>query len=209
MVREGPVGLHVERVRLDPRHALEHGGQRVPRHAVGRVDGHADLAPEARELRHVRGVVLEYLALRLLARLRDRRGIGQSAQLLDLGDARVLRDRLRALAAQLHAVVLARVVARRHAQAAVALERPDGEVRHGRLREPEADHVRARVTHALADRVGDLGRVRAHVLADDQALRLQEARERVADLLRERGVELGRHDAPDVVGLEDPHGPRR
>ena len=121
---------------------------------------------------------------------------------LDLGQAGVLPDGERARPAQLHAVVLGRVVAggehrRRRVEAA------GGEVAEVGGGQAEVDDVGARHQRALGEG-GDqrFGR-RPGVAADEHAGRPGEGHEGVADAPGDRLVELVGIDPANVIGLED------
>src|SRR5215471_18423967 len=121
----------------------------------------------------------------------------------DVQEAGVAADGQRALADDLHARVLLRIVRRGDRDPAVEPELTDREVDHLRPDQPEIEHVRA-----LGDRPAchglDHGRRRgAHVVADRDPVRLEDLHEGTADRLRTPLVELGRVDPADVVGLED------
>ena len=121
---------------------------------------------------------------------------------LDLGQAGVLADRQRARPAQLHAVVLGRVVAGGEHRGR-RVERAGGEVAEVGGGQPEVDDVGAGDQRALGEG-GDqrLGR-RAGVAADEHAGRPGERHEGVADAAGDRFVELVGIDPANVIGLED------
>ena len=78
-----------------------------------------------------------------------------------------------------------------------------GEVHHVRRRQPDVDHVDALAAHAVGERV-DQGRAgRSHVAADEQLVGPGVAGEGHAEGAGDIGVQLVRHRAADVVGLDD------
>ena len=206
MVGEAPVRLHEERAGGQPREPRQDPGERVPGHPVGGVDGQGDVPLHVAEGRHVGGVGLVEVELLQGPAGSDGPGVGLSAHALDVRDAVGAGDRSRTTRAQLHAVVLPGVVTGGHAEPAVHILGPDGEVRHRRRGKADADDIRPRVSHPLDDRLCDLGGMHPHVPADEQALGAEKAGKRMTDPAGDVGVELGGVDAADVVGLEDSHG---
>jgi hypothetical protein len=191
VVGERAVELGEDRLRADARARARGSAQRVAGHPVGAVDRDRDVALEPREPRDVVGVGREQVALLERAAPRGGRRLGPATMrsMSRMPFAAEIGVAPRPL--ELHAVVLARVVAGGDVQAAVAVGRADREVAHGRAGEPDVDHVRARAPHALDDRRGDRRRVRAHVAPDHEPLRTEELRESTSDPPRELGVQLG------------------
>ena len=149
----------------------------------------------------------------LLDRARRAAGLGEAGldEPADVLDARVARQRDRALAHELGARVGLRVVRGGAHEPAVEPARADEEVEHLRADHPGVEHVGALGGHALAVARGELGRGQAHVAAEAEpqvrralAGQLGEhAHERAADLLGDVPVDLVAVQAADVVGLED------
>ena len=122
---------------------------------------------------------------------------------LDLGEPGVDADRAGAREAELDAVVLSRVV-RGGEHRARGVERAGGEVHQVGRGQPEVDDVDALLEHAVGERVDQLRAGRAHVAADEHPIGAStEAGEADTERVRDLGVELIGHRAPDVVGLDD------
>ncbi len=210
VVGEGAVELEEDRGQLDPHRLQDRPVDRG--HAVGGVGHHLQrlaVAPLAQEGEDVVLVGLEDLAVSDLAGSGGLRQIPFLDLLLHQGDAVIAGDRPGAVAAELEAVVLRRVVARRHLHAAGRLEVADREVVHRRRREADVEHVEPGVGEP-ADQGGlQPHAVLAHVAADHHriavraVLRVQHVLEGEADLVRDLLVELRGDDPPDVIGLED------
>ena len=132
---------------------------------------------------------------------------GSSTHALDVEDAVRAEIGRAPSRAQLHAVVLARVVAGGHVQPAVAVLRADREVGHRRRGEPDVDHVATGVAHAL-----DHARRRSPASAcacrarPPGAWPSGSARRRCRCACASAASSSVGYDAADVVGLEDPHG---
>ena len=210
VVGEGAVQLEVERHDVQ-RQPGEHLGHRVAGHPVARVDDHPQRSAgrQVDQAAQVGRVVGEHVALLDGARhgARSRRDALLDG-LADRRQAGVRADGRRARPAQLDAVVLGRVVAGGEHRAG-DVEGARGEVEHVRARQPDVDHVEAVRGDALGERVDQVGRRRAHVVADDDhtglgRLRPQQPGQRRADLADERRVDLLTDDASDVVRLD--HG---
>ncbi|GAB3863139.1 hypothetical protein GCM10027610_109100 [Dactylosporangium cerinum] len=136
--------------------------------------------------------------------------------LADLGETRVLPDRLRPLLAQLDAVVLGRVVTGRE-HGARQVQRAGGEVQQVRRTESRLDHVGALGPHPVRERgrerrAGLAHVVRGHHPVGELAAAAQRLHKRPAEGLGDRLVELVGHRPPHIVGLDDPaqvdHSPR-
>ena len=125
-----------------------------------------------------------------------------SAMRADVLQAVVAADRPRALAHELHAVVVRRVVARRDHDAAVHLARERREVDDLGAAEADVVDVDARVEQALLERLAELLARQADVATDDHLLRLDELRVGAADAIGDVLVQLVRDAAAQVVGLE-------
>jgi hypothetical protein len=87
--------------------------------------------------------------------------------------------------------------------APVERERADGVVEHLGPDHADVHHVRAAVRGAADGRLRHRGRRQPHVTADGDRLRLELLDVGAADRVGALLVELGRIEAPDVVGLED------
>ena len=174
VVGEGAVELEVHRDQVEGQ-AVEHGGHGVPAHAVARVDHDLQGADggEVDQGQEMGRVVGQRVALDDRARLRGRGRRALPRPLLDqradLGEAGVLADRRRALAAHLDAVVLGRVVrggehgARQVEGAGRVVELVGG------AQSDERD-VRAERCRAARESRGETGRGGAHVVADDDGV---------------------------------------
>ena len=202
MVREGSVRLRVERG-VGNREPFEH--LRFPRaHAVGEVAGEADGPLEVGVLADEGGVFFADVGLRHRA---GRRGLRREGFLrddaLDVGDARRARNRDRALAAELEAVVLLGVVRGGDHHRSVATERTVAEVTDRRRGEPQIDHVGAELRRAAGERFEERDGGRADVAGDRDFLAGEEGDERACDVVGDLGRELGAVYAADVVSFED------
>jgi hypothetical protein len=213
VVRELAVGLPVGRDQLEPVETLEDRAYHRPGHPVAAVEHHLQRPDRGRVDERERAlgelaVDVDRLhaprrAFRLPEPFRDQRP--------DVADARVARERQRALAHQLRPGVRLRVVRGGAHQPAVELARADEEVEHLGPDHPGVDHVRSLGHHPVAVARGELRRGQPHVapeadpeLADRPAVQPAEnPRERAADLLGDVAVDLLAVEAADVVGLED------
>ena len=120
---------------------------------------------------------------------------------LDLAEA-VGVDRLGALQAHLHAVVLGGVVrGREHHPGPVAVA--GGEVHEVRRRQADVDDVDALAEHPVGERGDELGARRTHVPADQHLVGVGVAGEGDTECPGHISVELIRNGAADVVGLDD------
>src|SRR6478752_3523306 len=219
VVREGAVELEVERDDLEwqlgqPAARAEHGRHRVAAHAVAGVDDDLERARTGQvdEAAQEGGVVTEQIARRHRAGTPGRvREAGPTVEqplgeVADLGETRVLAHGAGRRPAQLDAVVLGRVVARRE-HGAGEVEGAAGVVEAVGRAEPDDGHVDAARGHTGGEGRGELRRARAHVVADDDTA----GPVRDGDDLGERGAEgvghVGRelvgHDSTYVVGLDE------
>lgn len=223
MVGERAVQLEVQRDDRQRQALAEHRGDGVAAHAVAGVDDDRQRpdAGEVDQAAQVGRVGLQHAVL--LDRALPGRGRGLAPALqdrlrafADLGQAGVLPDRLRALLAQLDAVVLGRVVAGREHRAR-QVQRAGGEVQQVRRAEPRLDDVGALGPHPRGEgrrerRTRLAHVVRGHDALDKLAAVTQRLHERPAERLGDRLVELVGHRPPHVVGLDDPaqvdHSPR-
>ncbi len=158
VVGERAVELEVKRDRGD-RQALEHRRHCVAAHAVARVDDHLQRADarDVDQLLEVLGVAGEQVPARNRAR---RAVVGRNPvrdHPLDLGQASLDADRLRARLAELDAVVLGRVVARGDHRAG-DVEETARVVHHVGRAQPAVDDVRALRRRAAAERRGERAR---------------------------------------------------
>src|SRR5690606_23596851 len=122
-------------------------------------------------------------------------------------EAGVLADRAGAGQAELDAVVLGRVV-RGGEHRPRGVEAARGEVQEVGRAQPHVHDVQALALDALGEGGGQLDAARPHVAPDDDPVGPaagggDEAGEGRADAVAELGVQLVRHRAPHVVGLED------
>ena len=216
VVREGAVELEVERQQFDAA-GLEQGpvDRTHPVRGVGcqsQLRAVAGLERSIEEGEHVLGV-LRFDARRVdpPGRYRRLRLLSQGV-LLDDRDAVVSRHRHGAGEAELQAVVLGPVVARRDLDAAGGAEPAGGEVVHRRRGETDVQDIEARRGQSVAERLGQRHAVRTHVAADDDrtgafrsliACEVDEVAESHADPARQLLVQLSRIEAADIVGLED------
>ena len=126
--------------------------------------------------------------------LADARGLREPARLRELPDVLtrpgVAADRTRALAHELHAVVVGRVVARRHHDAAVHLARERREVDDLRAAEADVVDVDAGIEQALLQRLAEQFAREADVPTDDDPLRLDELGIGAPDAVRDVLVEF-------------------
>ncbi len=122
---------------------------------------------------------------------------------LELGNAGIAGERQRALADELHAVVLRRVVRRRHRRAAVETAIGDAEVEHLGGDHAEAGHPGSGGLGADRKGGGELGRRQPRIVPDGQPASAELGGQRGADAPGAFGVELLRVQAANVVGLED------
>ena len=120
----------------------------------------------------------------------------------DILQAIVAADGPRALADELHAVVVRRIVARRDHDAAVHLARERREVDDFGAAEADVVDVDAGVQQALLQRLAEQLAREPDVAADDHALRLHELRIRAADTIRDVLVQFVRDATAQVVRLE-------
>ncbi len=203
VVRERPVRLEVARDDVELGEALEHRRKHRSRHAVRRVDH--DLQRPKRTLVDEREHLVDEAAPDVLsanlAALLDRAeaGLGPSPHVVE---TRVAAHGKRALADDLHARVLLRVVRGGHAHAAVEPELADRVVDHLGPDHSQVEHVGTAVCRALDQRLRHRRRGEAHVPADGDRARLELLDERPADAVGAVLVELRRVDPADVVGLE-------
>ena len=202
-VRERAVRLVVHLDELERQERLELVDDQ-PRAAVAGV--HDDL--ERLQLRaiDVRQQVLDVLGHDVHGEaLTDARGRRELARLCDPADvlqAVVAADRPRALAHELHAVVVRRVVARRDHDAAVHFARERREVHDLGAAEADVVDVHARIEQPLLEGLAELLARQADVAPDDHLLRLDELRVRAADAIGDVLVQLGRDAPAQVIGLE-------
>ena len=192
------------------RQPAEHLGHGVAGHPVAGVDDDAQ-RPRRRQVdqaAQVGGVVGEHVAL--LDGAGDGAGRRRRNALLDgladRGQPGVGADRGRARPAELDPVVLRGVVAGGE-HGAGHVEGAGGEVEHVRAGQPDVDDVEAVRGDAVGEGRRQLGRRRAHVVADhDDAglrrLRAQQPGQRRADLADQARVDLLADDAADVVRLD-------
>src|SRR5258708_6182761 len=201
MIRKTPVHLAVELGALAAQALVqarrEHAGD-----AVAAVHREAEWP---REL-HIRGdaldVGVEHVGARALA------GAGGEALLLDALAQSLHRVAVQRLAADDHlqAVVVRRVVAAAHRDAAAATEMVRGEVNDRGRRHADVDRVRARGGDAGDESIDEFRPRQAPVTADGEGRRLalhRERSERAADLAHDLGGERAADDAADIVGAED------
>ena len=145
--------------------------------------------------------------LAALARLRRRGGecglLGHQADVLQAG---VAADRLRALAHQLEAVVVDRVVRGGHLDAAVGAQVPGGEIHFLGAGHAQVQHGHAGFLQAAGQ--GGLERRRglAHVAAEYHGLRLQPFGVGSGDAVGDVFVQLAAQLAADVIGFEAGEG---
>lgn len=207
MVREGAVEFEVHRYDVE-RQALEDRGYGVAAHAVARV--HHDLERPDRgqvhEAEEVGGVVVEGVALG--ERSVAGGGGGRSVlgppfhEAADVGEAGVLAHRGGSGAAELDAVVLGRVVRGGEHRAGHA-EGSGGVVQLVGGAEADQGDVGAAGLCAPGEGAREAGRGRAHVVADDDRVRVGDLDERRAEEFGERFVPLVGYDASHVVRLHE------
>ena len=203
VVREGAVDFAVQR-----RHFRADRGEHLRRDragdAVARVDDHLEAAVELHVGRDAIDVVLRHVAMLHVARR------GRFVEAI-LGDARVqVFDRLarQRLAADhdLEAVVVRRIVAARHRDAATRAQLVGGEVHHRRRRQADVDHVAAGLAQAADEAVDHVWAGKAAVAADDDVVQAafgHQRTDRLADQFCDARIERLPDDAADVVGAED------
>ena len=185
------------------RKALFETVERYPRAAVAGVDDDLERFQPLRVnvAEHVFDVGVEDVRRRALAA-----GVGFAlvslGQCLDFSEARIRTDRFRRLADELEPVVVGRVMAGRDHDAAVRLEVHDPEIDHLGAAKTDVEHLDAGLFEPPRHGIGKLLARQAHVAPDDDALRVEEFRGRVADAVADVRVELVRNLATDVVGLE-------
>ena len=138
-----------------------------------------------------------------LGRLRE---VGFLCQLLDVLEAGIAADRLRATADELHAVVVHRVVAGGHFDAAIDVEMEGCEVDFFCTDHADVDHVDAGVHQAFGKRLLERLAGQADVATHHDTARLEEFAIGAADAPRNVVVELVTKPATDVVGLEAGQG---
>ena len=210
MIRERAVELEIERNELDPRLLEERLVDRP--HAVGGVDHDLELASAgglAQEGQHVLAVGLEDAGVPDLAGDERRWQIAGRDLRFHERDAVIAGHGIRLVTRELEAVVLGGVVAGGGLDAAGRLQMADREIVHRRGRETDVDHVEARFDQTLGERRRQAFPRRPHVardhhgVAEGAVLLVEHELEGEADLLGQRLVELLRHDAADVVCLEN------
>ncbi len=136
--------------------------------------------------------------------------LGNLANVLEAG---IAADRPRLGANHLEAVVIGRVVAGRHHDAAIHLELACREINHLGAADADIQYV----TPGLGQALGNGGRQRfarvANIAAQHDALRVQELGGGVADAIGNVRVELVRDAPANIIGLEavdrDAHGSLR
>ena len=201
VVGEAPVHLAVElghfaaQAPVEPRR--EHAGD-----AVAAVDREVHAPRELHVpgdaldigVKHVRFAALARAGLEIAA-------LDARAQRLDLiAVERFAGDH------HLQAVVLGRVVAAAHGDAAAAAQVMRREVGNGRRRHADIDHVGARAGDAFGQRRDQLGARQPAVAAHREGRRValaSERAERPADVAHDRRRQAAADDAADVVGAKD------
>ncbi len=200
VVREAAVDLGEQQMML----ARQRRGQRLERLAGGAVAGvpdHLEGAPALEVLAQAPDIGVEHRAGRARAgAAREGAAGGDPAQLLDaLAVERLLAPH------HLEAVVIGRVVRAGDLDAAVGVQLMHREVQHRRRAAADLQHHGAGIDQAAADRVGQLGRAQAAVIADaDPALRGRQG----GGVGAAKGVGIGREqgladDAAHVVFAQD------
>jgi hypothetical protein len=204
VIREGTVGLEVETLDLQVE-ALQQGIQAHRRHAVAAVDGHAESWPSRGQPQDVLHVASAQVLLAEATPRAGRRSLGRR-QALDLLQPARLTHRDRVLAADLEPVVLGWVVGGGEHDATVGAQSVDGVVEHRRADQPQVDHVRSLVPHALHQRREQIRGAAPRIPSQGESRRLQVLRGGSPDPPGQAGVELVGNHTADVVGLEDGHG---
>ncbi len=161
----------------------------------------AAVAGHRHERDQVLGVGLEQVERAHRAGVRDR-GSGGEHEVADLVEPGLQPERHGVGPAQLDAVVLGRVVARREHRAGHA-EVAGGEVEHVGRGQPDHHDVGAGLGGAGRERRGQPGRARPHVVADDDGGGAGHLGVRPPGRAGQRLVDLLRRQPPDVVRLED------
>jgi len=203
VIGEGAVEIAVENGERE-RQSFEHLRHHEAAHAVRGVgDDHERFQRgDVYERTHVIAEGLEEVDVLDPARDLAARGHTGRDHLLDLREAGLLAHRRGAGPAELDAVVLRRIVAgREHRAGRIELARREVDDVGGA--KADVGHIRARERRTLDEGRGERHRRRPHVVTDDHLLGSGEVRERVADLARERLIDLIRVNAANVVSLED------
>ena len=205
VVREGAVGLEVAADDLELRQMLQHWREHRAGHPVRRVDHDLQRLDRARCRRR------RAPGRRTRARCRGARpcprrpepppGACARSRISSSPDSPPTGQR--ALADDLQAGVLLRVVRGGDRDAPVQPELADREIDHLRPDKTELEHVGARLRRARDHGPGHRGRGDAHVVPDRDPLRLEDVDEGSPDRARALLVELGAVDPADVVCLED------
>ena len=204
MVREGPVELGEEVDELEGQPLEDRGHDESP-HPVRRVRDDLERLHRGNvdERQDVLDVGVEHalpvdgpgrLARRAPGKLRERADVAQSG---------LLSDRRRAGATELQPVPLGRVVTRGEHDAR-ELEGAGDEVQEIGRGEPDVEDVRAPVGRTGPDGLCERLRGEPAVVADRDARSSEPLGERSTDPVGHLLVEVLRHDAADVVRLEDP-----
>ena len=156
------------------------------------------------ELEDVLEIVLDHFAALVAAHRRlARRQLARHDHLPDLLQADVAAQRLGVPGDQLDAVVFLRVVRRRDLRAAVQPVAAHREIHHVGRQHAVVDDVASLLARALDERLGKPRRRRAHVARHGNPPGAEVGHEAAADVVRGRFVDLGRVEAPHVIGLED------
>ena len=205
MIREAAVRLEVQLLDLQ-RQPRQQRLEPDRRHAVRAIDRDAQRrdcgAGDSERLAHEAIHDVDAFAP---ASRSGRRACRLADEPLDLAQAAGLANGLGVAAADLHAVVLPGVVRRGQHDPAVRVQRIDREIQHRRRREPDVEHCRARLARAAHERLAELRGMRARVATDREPPRSEETHRRVPDAIRELRIEFARHEAADVIRLEDRH----
>ena len=205
MVGEGSVEFEEERddaagqVFEDVRH-----GQAG--HAVAGVDRDLERLDRVAldEAEAVLGEVVEHFpAFELTQHLAERADVAARQAVAQRAQAGVERDRLRAVAGELHAVVVGRIVRGRDHDTAGESIAAHGEIERVGRDQADVGHVRAALGRTARQRFEESRARRAHVPADDHRVDAELGDEGAPDCVSRRLVEFGREDAAQIIALED------
>jgi hypothetical protein len=121
---------------------------------------------------------------------------------LDFFQPSIAANGTRLFANELHAVVVGRIVARRHHDAAIHLFGERGEVHALSAAKSDVIDVDTGIQQTLRERLAQLCARQSDVSTDDHSFRFQKLRVGAADAVRDTCIQLAGKSSPIVVCLE-------